>query len=194
MQGPQHATHGTHPLVVWQGPVGRSLARPHRAELVDREDDVSFPDALLMEEQRTAVAGEIDERHDGDGDGQHRQADEGESDVEKSLHAGINRAVELVDVEQQGDPLELGDRELAEPLVVEQRQRADPHPMGVDAGRLGDHVVQRLRLPVQHDERDPVAGDEVLERRRVIGCRGDLGWLCREHEQRVLLGPNSDVS
>ena len=47
---------------------------------------------------------------------------ERERDVEQTLHARVARRVDLADVEQQRHPLELADRQLAEPLLVEQRR------------------------------------------------------------------------
>ena len=73
--------------------------------------------------------------------------------IEETLHARVARGVQLADVEQQRDALELGDRELAQPLFVEQRQGADAHPFLVEHRGLHHDVVVGLRVSAEHDDR-----------------------------------------
>ena len=96
------------------------------------------------------------------------QADEPDGDVEHPLHPAVARAVELADVEQQRHPLELGHRQLAEPLLVEQRERADPDALLVERGGLGDDRLVVLGLARSSTT---TVGRTVVGRSRAAGAR-----------------------
>ena len=63
------------------------------------------------------------------------------------------------------------DRELAEPLLVEHRQGADPRPRLVEQRSLGDDRLVHLRLSAEDDHRRPSVTGEVEQRRPVARAR-----------------------
>ena len=95
------------------------------------------------------------------------QPHDAERDVEEPLHARVASRVHLADVEQQRHALELGDRELAQPLLVEQRERADPHARPRAASTPAHDVVvgsaprDRARRPSRAGSRDSSSGRRV---------------------------------
>jgi hypothetical protein len=82
-------------------------------------------DALLPVQERPPVAHQVRRPHDRHGDGQCRQTGDGQDGIDEPFGPGVPDRVQLVDVEEQGDTLQLIHRELSQPLVVEERQRAD---------------------------------------------------------------------
>ena len=139
---PQHPAEPGDPRVVLGGPLVDQLAgrpRRHRAELEDRE--------RLRRPCRPAPGGrssgprlptQVAEPHErASTSSSTTQPDERQRDVDDPLGPAVAGAVHLADVEQQRRPLELGDRQLAEPLLVEQRQRAHPHARARAARRPG---------------------------------------------------------
>ena len=72
--------------------------------------------------------------------------------------------VHLGDVEHQRQPFELGERQLAEPLVVEHRQRTHAHTRFVQRRRLRDNERVVLCLAREH-EHGRVARDHRVDER-----------------------------
>ncbi len=60
--------------------------------------------------------------------------------------------MQFPDVEHERDPLQLRDGQLAQPLLVEQRQRADANAMFVQLGHLVHHAVVGLSLTIEHHD------------------------------------------
>ena len=56
--------------------------------------------------------------------------------------------MDLVDVEQERYALELRDRQLAQPDVVEERESSNPHTLRVQFCGLGDDLFTLLRFPI----------------------------------------------
>ena len=103
--------------------------------------------------------------------------------------------VHLADVEHHRHPLELADRQLAEPVLVEADERADADPAPVERrGLVDDATPARRRAPAEHhhralrrprspvDQREPVAGADhrrgvegADDDRRPLGVRLELG-------------------
>src|SRR5919108_446628 len=92
----------------------------HGPELQDLELPAALPDPALPIEQRPRVPDAVGDPHDGNGRGQDDQTGQRHHEVDDPLHAPVAGTVELADVEHQRDALQLRDRQLAQPLVVEQ--------------------------------------------------------------------------
>ena len=154
------------------------------------------PGARLAVEQRTTVGDEVADDHD------RRHRDERRprrtapsADVEQPLHPRVPGRVHLTDVEQQRHPLELGDRQLAEPLLVEQRQRADANavPRGaVDACTTMSSFACAARLSTTTVAPAIAGRVEQRTRRRDAGRRRFDG---REpaHDERRALGARAEL-
>ena len=123
----------------------------HRAELEQGERAAALAHPRLAVEERAPVADQVGQPHDGGDDQQHDEADQREGHVEEPLGPAVAGPVQLADVEEQRGPLELGDRQLAEPLLVEPAEGADPHAALVEEGGLGDDAVVVLGGAVEHE-------------------------------------------
>ena len=109
-----------------------------------------------------------------------------EHEVDDALEPAVAAAVQLADVEQQRHPLELGHREHAQPLLVEQRQRAHPRARLVQRRPPGPRPAPRpaprgrARSPTTCSRRDQ------LDERLVAGAgRLDLGHRRRPPTSRA---------
>ncbi len=117
-----------------------------------------------------------DHHHDG-------QGQQGQHQVDEALEPPVAGPVQLTDVEQERHPLELGHRQHAQPLLVEQRQGAHPGAPLVGLGHLGHHRRRGLGLTVEHHHRDVLA-TEAVEQRLVVG-RGRLGLGHTDHPHQT---------
>ena len=208
--------------VLLLGPAGRLRrgALTHGAELQDLEGGSVTPGAGLAIEQRTAVAEKITEHHDRRQHDEDDKSDGGEQEIEDPLQPRIPRTVHFADVEEQRDPLELADRQLPQPLLVEQRERPDSDPVPVHQRGLDDDVLVGLRGTTQdhccraartgqvdkrpsgrHARRSRLAGREgakdhgrVFRARIQLALDGrDFFGLCDEDEPIALAGPRPRV-
>ncbi len=166
VRAPQDPTEPRDPHVVRRSPIGGLVGRaaPHRSELEDLEGDAVPTDARLPVEQRPAVRDRIADEHEWRHQRERQQATGCECGVEKALHPRVAHGVELTDVEEQRHSLQLADRDLAQPLLVEHGEGADAHSGLVQRGRLDDHVLLVLRLPAQHDDRRLALTGQVDQR------------------------------
>ena len=163
---------------------------PHRSELVHREYRAILPDPRLPIEERPTVAEQVDDRDGRNYDDQRRQADQRNHAVEESLGTRVDRAMNLVDVEQERDAFELGYRQLAQPLVVEERHGTNPDPLRVQQGRLGHERIALLCLAVKHEQVGAVCFKEGHER---FGLVGSWHHFVGPHRGDELNGPFSSA-
>ncbi len=124
---------------------------------------------MLPEEQRSSVAEQVRNRDARDRDQQHGQADEGERDVDEPLQPAVAVTVHLTDVEHERDPLELPQRDLAEPLLVEEGHGTHPRTSLVQERGLSDDVLVGLRLAVEHQQGGMSVGGGRDQRRATSG-------------------------
>ena len=114
-----------------------------------------------------------DERRDG---GPPRVRTEGAASescghIDEPLEPAVPGPVKLADIEHQGDPLQLGQRQLAQPLVVEERQRPDTDSGLVQHGGLAHDRLVVLRFPIEHDDTRGMA-DNGFDQRALAGLVG----------------------
>ena len=192
MGAPEHPSERRDPHVVLRRPVGGAIRREHahRSELQHLERCTVPTCARLSVEQRSPVGDEVPDRHERRHQRQRDEPERRERDVEETLHARVARGVQLADVEQQRHALELADRELAEPLFVEERHRADPHAVSWERRCLQDDVVVRLRGPAENQDRRPAPLRGVDERvaRRNARQRGLDGRQPANDDRRSFRG------
>jgi hypothetical protein len=91
----------------------------------------------------------------------------------------------LTDVEHQRHPFELADGKLAQPLFVEQRERAHTDAVLVEQRHLLDDELGPLRIAIEHDNRGIGFLHEVANRGRVrAGGNCVSGIQNRDHSTR----------
>ena len=159
-------------------------------------------DPRLAVEERTAVRDEVADQHERQADGEQRRAPtDAEHDVEQALHPRVALAVQLADVEHQRHPLELTDRELAEPLLVEVGQRPDPHAGLVQHRGLVDDPRRRPAPSAtarRRSRRSAIARSTSgsapssvpaasLDEQRATTCGRPLGRLVELGRERLVL-------
>ena len=194
--------------IVAGGPLARQLLGPlglrrcrrtavraptHGAELVDRERRPTLADTGLAEHQRPPVRDQIADDHDRSRDHEGQASGRPDHDVHDAFQAAVAGAVHLADVEEQRGPFQLAQRQLAEPLLVEGLQRADPHTGLVQLRRLGDDAVLGLRVPVQDDHRRTEFTLQVEQRRAARLVADRLVRVHRGHQRRATFRFQSQV-
>src|SRR5581483_9961532 len=95
---------------------------------------------------------------------QGHKSDEPNEEIDQALEPAVPGPVHLTDVEHERHSLELGDGQLAEPLVVEQRQGAYADAALVQCGRLVHDGVVALSGTVEYHDGRPHVIDGVDER------------------------------
>ena len=88
----------------------------------------------------------------------------------------------LADVEHEGDSLELTQGQLAEPLLVEERERAHARPPLVEQRSLSDDVLVGLSVAVDDDKRG-LHGLGRGYQRQAVACRTSL--VAGEHRREL---------
>jgi hypothetical protein len=175
------------------GPRRVTRSRPHRPELEDRELGPAFADAPLPVEDRPAVSDHVEHDHERDGDDQQHRPDQPEHHIEKAFHPGVDRGVQLLDVEHERHPLELAEWQLAEPLFVEQRQRPHPGAARVKHCHLRDHRLGGLCFAVEHDQGRPVRDGGFFDPPRCGHGGVELCEVERGDKRRWTLGRSLHV-
>ncbi len=88
--------------------------------------------------------------------------------VDQALDPAEPLAVDLADVEEQRHPAEVGDRDLAQPLLVEQRLGAHPDAGLVEGGGLVDDPLVGLRGAAEHQHGGLLGSHRVEQRPAVL--------------------------
>ena len=155
---------------------------------MNREYDAVLAHPGLTVEEGPAITEHVNDRHNRHGHSEGHHPYHGDHEVQEPLAPRVGRSVNLIDVEQERYALELRDRQLAQPDVVEERERSDPHPLRVQLCGLGDDLFALLRLTVEYEEVRVGGLHELFQRpgfvrrwHHVVGLgqRDQLSWSLR---------------